>query len=299
MATYRFSTCDVFTRTRFGGNPLAVIHDGRGLPDQTMQSIAREFNYSETTFVLPAVDPRHTARVRIFTPVRELPFAGHPTVGTAFVLASEGAFSAQTRDIVFEEGVGPVPVHIERAGDSIVRCTLTTARLPEGGADAPPAPARERLARMLALAPDDILAGTECWSCGLPYLVVPLVSLAALTRCALDLPVWREVLGAYATQKVYPVARVDDHCWRVRMFAPGAGVAEDPATGSAAAAFAGWLARRSPAADGTTKVTLLQGQEIGRPSTLELELDRRQQRTTAVRVGGSSVMVTSGALSVD
>ncbi len=299
MATYRFSTCDVFTRSRFGGNPLAVIHDGRGLSDQSMQSIAREFNYSETTFVLPAADPRHTARVRIFTPGRELPFAGHPTIGTAFVLAREGAFSADTRDIVFEEGIGPIPMHIERAGDSVVRCTLTTARLPEGGADAPPAPARERLAPMLALAVDDILDGAECWSCGLPYLVVPLASVAALARCALDVALWREVLGGYATQKVYPVARVDDHCWRVRMFAPGAGVAEDPATGSAAAAFAGWLARRAQTSEGTTKVTLLQGQEIGRPSTLELELDRRQQRTTAVRVGGSSVMVSSGTLLLD
>src|SRR5258706_5666524 len=107
MTTYRFSTCDVFTRTRFGGNQLAVIHDGRGLSDQAMQSIAREFNYSETTFVLPPADPRHTARVRIFTPARELPFAGHPSVGTAFVLATEGAFSAQAPDIQLDEQVRP------------------------------------------------------------------------------------------------------------------------------------------------------------------------------------------------
>ena len=125
--SYRYCTCDVFTRQRFGGNPLAVVLDARGLSDAEMQSIAREFNYSETTFVLPAQDPKHTARVRIFTPGGELPFAGHPTIGTAFVLATLALIPATQTDVVFEEGVGPVAVRIDNQAASVVVGKLGTA----------------------------------------------------------------------------------------------------------------------------------------------------------------------------
>jgi trans-2,3-dihydro-3-hydroxyanthranilate isomerase len=290
---YRFLTCDVFTETRFGGNQLAVLPDGHGLSDSEMQSIAKEFNFSETTFLLPPTDAKHTARVRIFTPGGELPFAGHPTVGTAFVLATIGVIPRNVSNIVFEEGVGPVPVRIERDGDRVTTCTLTAARLPEQG---PPAPPREGLAQMLRLADADVLDGAECWSCGVPYLVVPLAKIDALAGCALDLPVWREVLGGYTTQKVYPVARAGEGEWRVRMFAPSVGVPEDPATGSAAASFAGWLCKRNALSEGTLRFTLRQGFEVGRPSELRLEIDRAAGATTAVRVGGASVMVSEGML---
>jgi len=261
-----------------------------------MQAIAREFNYSETTFVLPPDDPRHTARVRIFTPGGELPFAGHPTIGTAFVLATIGSIAADVSEIVFEEGVGPVPVSIFRDAGRVTRCRLTAAQLPEQGPSAPPAPA---LAKMLSLAEDEVLAGAACWSCGVPFLVVPVASLDALARCALDLPLWRELLAAYPTQKVYPVARIDDLHWRVRMFAPGLGVAEDPATGSAAASFAGWLSAQMPQPrDGTLSVRLEQGIEMSRPSELAVEIDRRGGAITAVRVGGAAVMVAEGTLSL-
>lgn len=196
---------------------------------------------------------------------------------------------------MFEEGVGPVPVRLERDGDAIKACTLTAARLPEEG---PPAPAPQRLARMLQVPADAVLAGAECWSCGVPFLVVPLASVEALSACRLDLALWRELLADYATQKVYPVARVSDGLWRVRMFAPGVGVAEDPATGSAAAAFAGWIAKRSGTQDGSLHLTLQQGQEIGRPSELRLEIDRARGATTAVRVGGAAVLVGEGRLYV-
>jgi trans-2,3-dihydro-3-hydroxyanthranilate isomerase len=132
-----------------------------------------------------------------------------------------------------------------------------------------------------------------------PFLVIPVSSLAALSRCALDLPLWRELLGGYATQKVYPVARIDPLHWRVRMFAPGLGVAEDPATGSAAASFAGWLSADLPEPrDGTLAIRLEQGVEMGRPSDLHLEIDRSGGAITAVRVGGAAVMVAEGVLSV-
>jgi trans-2,3-dihydro-3-hydroxyanthranilate isomerase len=296
MTRYRYLTCDVFTDRAFCGNPLAVLPDARGLNEAQMQSIAREFNYSETTFVLPADDPRHAARVRIFTPGGELPFAGHPTIGTAFVLATIGALPGGAAEIVFEEGVGPVPVTIFRDGDRVTNCRLTAARLPEPG---PPPPAASALAKMLSLAEAEVLEGAACWSCGVPFLVVPLANADALARCALDLPLWRELLAGYATQKVYPVARLDDLRWRVRMFAPGLGVAEDPATGSAAASFAGWLARQLPhPRDGTLAVRLEQGIEMGRPSELHLEFDRRQGLVTAVRVGGAAVMVAEGKLAL-
>ena len=296
MTRYRYLTCDVFTDRAFCGNPLAVLPDARGLTEAQMQSIAREFNYSETTFVLPPDDPRHAARVRIFTPGGELPFAGHPTLGTAFVLASTGALPPEARQIVFEEGVGPVPVAIFRDGGRVTHCRLTAARLPEAG---PPPPGLAALARMLSLADGEVLDAAACWSCGVPFLVVPLAHAGALARCALDLPLWRELLVGYPTQMVYPVARLGELHWRVRMFAPGAGVAEDPATGSAAAAFAGWLARELPQPrDGTLAVRLEQGVEMGRPAELHVEFDRSAGRVTAVRVGGAAVLIAEGTLAV-
>jgi len=289
-----FHTCDVFTDRRFGGNPLAVVLDAAALSDVQMQAVAREFNYSETTFVLPPSDPRHAVRVRIFTPMRELAFAGHPTVGTAFVLASQWPELAEADRIVVEEGVGPVTVEVDRAGGLVTRCTFSAPRLPELGAAPPPVAA---LAAMLGLPQDQVLDSAQCWSCGLPFLVVPLSSVEALQRCRLDLPVWARALAGYQTQHVYPVAQAGD-AWRVRMFAPDAGVGEDPATGSAAAAFAGWLAAHLPATGARAAFTLLQGQEIGRPSRIDLQIDFEGSKVGAVRVGGASVMVTQGNLLV-
>ena len=166
--------------------------------------------------------------------------------------------------------------------------------MPEQG---PPPPSANALAKMLSLADGEVLEGAACWSCGVPFLVVPVADIVSLARCALDLPLWRELLANYPTQKVYPVARIDPLNWRVRMFAPGLGVAEDPATGSAAASFAGWLAHQLPdPRDGTLAVRLEQGIEMGRPSELHLEFDRAAGRMTAVRVGGAAVGVAEGTL---
>ena len=291
MSDFRFYTCDVFTDRMFSGNPLAVLTDARGLDEQSMQSIAREFNFSETTFVTPPNNRRHTARVRIFTPSRELPFAGHPTVGTAFVLASLGDQAAQ---LVLEENVGPVPVRIERHNGLVVRCIFTSARLPEH-LDAVP-PSNRALGEMLQLSVDEIIGPAEVWSCGVPYLVVHVASSDALMRAQLDLTHWRTTLQGAITQEVYPIAQLDPSTWQVRMFAPGAGVAEDPATGSAAAALAGWLVRNGAAQSDTQRWTILQGEAIGRPSRIELEADVHRGAVQAVRVGGASVMVSDGVL---
>jgi trans-2,3-dihydro-3-hydroxyanthranilate isomerase len=290
---FNFVTCDVFTEQRFGGNPLAVITDASGLSDEQMQLIAREFNFSETTFVLPPGDTRNTARVRIFTPLRELLFAGHPTVGTAFVLASLGIVTRETRDIVFEEGVGAVPVRVDRDGGRITRCTLTAAKIPESG---PPAPARAGLAAALSLEESDVLDGAEYWTCGNPFLVVPVSDSAALGRCRPEAAVGDRVLKDYPTKSLYVVAREGAEIWRARCFVRHPAVVEDPATGSAAAAFAGWLAARAPRGDGTLHYRIDQGLEMGRPSELSLEIDRKDGRVAAVRVGGAAVMVTEGTI---
>lgn len=293
MKELRYAICDVFTGRMFSGNQLAVLTDARGLDDPTMQSIAREFNFSETTFVTPPADQRHTARVRIFTPSRELPFAGHPTVGTAFVLASIGV-AQDSSELVLEENVGAVPVRIERDNGKIVRCTFTSARLPERIAATPPS--ARVLAEMLQLSAEEVVAPAEVWSCGVPYLIVPVASPDALMRVQLDLAQWRASLAGFVTHEVYPIAQIDQSTWRVRMFAPGAGVAEDPATGSAAAALAGWLVRHAPSQSGARRWTILQGEAIGRPSRIELAADVRDGAITAVRVGGASVMVSEGVL---
>jgi trans-2,3-dihydro-3-hydroxyanthranilate isomerase len=292
MTEYRYCTCDVFTDRPFGGNPLAVVTDARGLDEAAMQAIAREFNYSETTFVTAPADRTATARVRIFTPGGELPFAGHPTVGTAFVLSSIGA-APGANELVFEEGVGPVRVRVERSGGQVVRCTLTAAQTPQKRAEVA---WRARLAAMLGLPAAEVTGRGEVWSCGVPFTVIPLASPAALARAALDRARWSRLLGTGETQNVYPIARLADDTWRVRMFAPSLGVPEDPATGSAAAALAGWLAARQPAPDGTRRWRVLQGEEIGRPSEIALEADVAGGAVAAVRVGGRCVMIGAGTL---
>src|SRR6478609_2961538 len=179
-----YLTADVFTDQRFGGNQLAVFPDAREIASDLMPRIAKEFNYSETTFVLPADDPSHTAKVRIFTPGGELQFAGHPTVGTAHVLAVTGAISltGDETKIVLEEGVGPVPVTIRSTNGKPEFATLSVAKLPEVG---PPPPSREALAAMLSLSKDDVLSGDmapQAVSCGTPFLFVPVRDRAAVGR---------------------------------------------------------------------------------------------------------------------
>ena len=294
MAAYEYCTADVFTNRLFGGNPLAVVLDALDLDDARMLAIAREFGYSETTFVLPPDDARHTARVRIFTPGGELPFAGHPTVGTAFVLAHTGRIDAGEQRIVFEEGVGPVPVDIERGSDGLpTRCTLTAAQAPERlGTIAD----RAALAAMLGLPAGAVAADAEAWSCGVPFLVVPLARVDDVAAVRFDTAAWQALLGGFVTRKVYVAARANESVWRTRMFAPEIGVAEDPATGSAAAAFAGWLAQHAGDAEGSQRWRILQGVEMGRPSEIALSYTQAGPRAQQVQVGGASVLVARGTL---
>lgn len=301
--TLPFFMADVFTSEMFGGNQLAVFPAAGGLDARLMQAIARELNLSETVFVLPPDDAGHTRKLRIFTPRTELPFAGHPTLGTAFVLASVGEVALRGPDtsIVFEEGVGPVPVSIRAKRGQPTYCELTAARLPELG---PPPPPVEEVAAVLSLRPDEIrtdVFSPRGASCGVPYFFVPLRDDAALTRARADRAVWERSASTWWAPHLYPFVEHpagEGSDFRARMFAPGLGIPEDPATGSAVAALAGYLAATQPAGNGTLRWVVDQGVEMGRPSRLHLECDRHGDQVTAVRVGGSSVMVAEGRMAV-
>jgi len=301
MTTIDFVTADVFTDTRFGGNQLAVIPDARGIGDDLMLAITREFNYSETTFVLPPSDPRNTRRVRIFTPGREIPFAGHPTVGTAHVLAAIGEImlmEAETH-IVFEEGVGPVPVTIRTRDGKPVFAQFQAARLPEIG---PAPPDRAKLAAVLSLRPDDLLDGDtspQAVSCGMPFLFVPVRDREVLKRARINIDRWEKTLASYWAPDVFVFSRDPERpgsSVRARMFGPGVAVMEDPATGSACVALAGYLGARDAARDGTLTWVIEQGFEMGRPSILHAECDKKAGAITAVRVGGETVIVSRGTM---
>lgn len=302
-----FHTLDVFTDQTFGGNPLGVFPDAAHLPTELMQRIAREMNLSETVFLGPPETPEGEARVRIFTPAREVPFAGHPTVGSAIFLASlGGSANDEERTVVLEENVGPVPVVVTFSGGRPVFARFTTALLPEHR----PSPySIAELAAMVGLEPSDI-GGTsssgsdltpEMVSCGLEYFVIPVRTIDAVGRSELDTSLWRSMLSDAWAHHVYLVCMdgegegVDVH---VRMYAPGSGVSEDPATGSAAAALGGYLSKADGRDEGSLAWTVEQGGEMGRPSLLFVEADRNGGTTSAVRVGGSAVAVSSGVMSV-
>jgi trans-2,3-dihydro-3-hydroxyanthranilate isomerase len=300
---YRYYTADVFTDRPFGGNQLAVFPDGRGLSTRQMQAIAAEFNYSETTFVFPPQDARHTRRVRIFTPGAEMPFAGHPTVGTAHVLAAIGevALEGEVTRIVLEEGVGPVPVAIRASEGKPVFAQLSAAQMPEYG---PPAPAAGIIASALSLDVADVLGGADypqAISCGVRFLFVPLRNRDAVRRARLNRDVWEKHIASYWASQIYLFsydAELPGSQLRARMFAPALGIVEDPATGSGATALAGYLGTRDATRDGLLHWRVEQGFEMGRPSILEVEADKVNGAITGIRVGGATVMMCAGTLEV-
>lgn len=297
-----YVTFDVFTQVTFGGNPLAVVLDGVGLDTATMQAIAREFGYSETTFVLPPEDPAHTARVRIFTPLAEIPFAGHPTVGTAIALAQIDSDLVSPpnaeRPLVLEEGVGPVPVVVRAsiAGQKADFARFTAARLPESGrlpADA------SILAAAASLDPEDIREPVAAYGAGLAFAIAPVASLDRIRAAVPNQDVFRTWLaGSWAEALLLVTEETETQAadLHVRMFAPTLGLPEDPATGSAAVALAGWLAEVRRPADGHHVVRIEQGSEMGRPSHLFLDFDIAGGSLTRVRLAGHAVKVTEGML---
>jgi trans-2,3-dihydro-3-hydroxyanthranilate isomerase len=292
----RYFTLDVFTTQRFAGNPLAVVLDAGGLEGDAMQTIAREFNLPETVFVFPPDDGRQRARVRIFTPARELPFAGHPTVGTAVLLAHLDGGSGG-REIVLAEEVGPVACQVHPGGDG-GRASFDIPKRPEKIG-----PVRDvaKLAAALTLTAGDLGCENfvaENWTAGNAFAFVPVRSLGVIGRARPDMSRWSDAFGPGDPPGAFLFCReVADrgNSFHARMFAPAMGIVEDPATGSAVAAFAGPLAA-SGLGDGRHDFIIEQGYEMGRPSLLHLSLRVRAGKCDGATVGGDAVIVSEGMI---
>lgn len=293
----RYITVDVFTNRAFGGNPLAVVLDAGALSTAQMQAIASEFNYSETTFVLPPQDPAHDAQVRIFTVRSEIPFAGHPNVGTAFVLATL-AEKPPVR-LLFEEKAGLVPVEIWTEHGKVVSTELTA-----------PQPLKrlsqlsvEQAAGCLSLAADDVKTdrhAPQIVSVGLPFLAVELASREALRRARPDAAAFAKTFPCDGSDAIYlytrDVAADENPCdLQARMFHPGvSGLSEDPATGSATAAAAALLADLDPLREGELKLSIGQGIDMARPSLLKTRVRKQDGVIASVHVGGGCVRMMEG-----
>ncbi|HET8770754.1 MAG TPA: PhzF family phenazine biosynthesis protein [Gemmatimonadaceae bacterium] len=324
----RYLTLDVFTSTPFGGNQLAVFPDARGIPESALLPITREFNFSEVSFCFPPAVDSHTRRVRIFTPGGELPFAGHPTIGTAAALALvEGALRQRAPGhllsdertpprpapdehgasagkpiagrFLFELGVGVVPVDVRIEAPELAWAELSVAKLPELG---PPVPTAVTMADILSLDVSDLVGGPlspQAVSCGQPFLIVPVKTVDAVSRARVKIDRWEQTLRKSWAPEIFVAARnpeVGSQHWHARMFAPGINIAEDPATGSAAAAFGGWLALKDAKRDGSFAWSIDQGIEMGRPSRIDVSADKAEGAVTAVRVAGRAVLMGEGTL---
>ncbi len=297
----RFYTLDVFTSTPMQGNPLAVVLDSQGLDSMQMQAIAGEFNLSETVFIFPPADPSNTNRIRIFTPVKELPFAGHPTLGTAILLANLDAPDIMRAKggvtIALEQKIGLVYVNVTKSEARGCRAIFDVPKL------------SERLntklnikdaARALGLGLDQIGLKSHqlsLWSAGVPFVMVPIRNLEAVQSIQIaDSGAWSKAFDAYPVF-AYTDETVDlAHHVHARMFSPGFGMVEDPATGSAAAAFSGVAVAFENPPNGTHQLIIEQGYKIGRPSQIALDIDVLNGISTHVRIGGSAVIISEGKL---
>src|SRR5919199_3230660 len=302
MRRLHYHRVDVFTDRAFGGNPLAVFTNGRGLTAETMQAIAKEFNLSETTFVLPPADPRNDWRVRIFTPGRELPMAGHPTVGTSFVLPREHMIRRHPEEttITLEEGVGPVPVRIKFEGGEPAFAEMSQP-LPSFG---PRLSDARTIAKMLSLDRRDLDESLpfEVVSCGVPFLYVPLRSLDAARRARPRAALLERALGGVVPPEVFVFTREVEHegsSVHSRMFAPTLGITEDPATGAASGPLGCYLVRYGlVACDTSAEIVSEQGIEMGRPSFIKIRIERDGDRVTAVKVGGECHFMGEGFIEI-
>ena len=297
---YSYYTCDVFTNTRFGGNQLAVLPKARGLCDEQMQRIAREFNFSETTFVFPP-ERGHSRKIRIFTPTTELPFAGHPNIGTAFVLAACGELGTinTSTTVTFEQEAGLVPVVVQKRPGEQIWCEL---KAPEGLSLGKKVSTLS-LADAVSLSPDDIVTNThypQVASVGLPFLFAEVSDRVTLKRARVVMDGFDNLAASGLTTYVllYTYSN-DDFDIRARMFAPLDGVSEDPATGSANCALAGLLSNCSKTPSGSFHWRIAQGVEMGRSSILDARSEKHEGKVVDTWIGGSSVLISEGVIETD
>lgn len=296
----KYYICDVFTNQRFGGNQLAVLPDARGLTDTQMQQIAREFNFSESTFVFPS-DEGHTRRVQIFTPSREVPFAGHPNIGTAFVMATCGELEDfdNSTNIVFEEKAGLVGISIGRSDEGKISCELKAPQALSLGKVLPV----EMVATAVSLSASEIVTDTHppmLASVGLPFVMVELRDQSALQKASINANGFEQIAAQGVMPDIHLYVRShDEFDIRARMFAPHDGVPEDPATGSANCALAGLLGHFYPSKSGMFEWRIAQGVEMGRPSVLQARAEKLDGKVLSSWIGGSCVMVSEGQIYVD
>ncbi len=303
MRKLRYHLIDVFTDRPFGGNQLAVFTNGRGLPAGTMQQIAKELNFSETTFVLPPREAGNDFWVRIFTPAVEMPTAGHPTIGTAFVLALDHLVELESQEttIHFEEGVGVIPIRIQKE-NGLPTLIKMSQPLPEFG---PEFTDRAMIAEMLSLDLADIDPAypLQVVSCGVPFLFVPLKNLAAIRQIKLRLDIWERQLKDFASPHLFVFtqeAELKKSTVHSRMFAPALGIAEDPATGIAGGPLGCYLVKYGLVPQ-QKRVSFIneQGFEIGRPSLIQIEIEQEGDRITGVVVGGQCVYMGEGFINCE
>jgi trans-2,3-dihydro-3-hydroxyanthranilate isomerase len=301
---FAFHTLDVFTDQRFEGNPLAVVLDADGLGSERMQVVAREFNLSETVFVQRPVNPAHSARIRIFTPAAEVPFAGHPTVGAAALLAelrAPGLGGDHDAIVALEENIGLVRVGVRLRRGHAAFAEFDAPKLPEESGAMPPV---ERLAAALNLIPSEIRSANHRptrFSAGNSFAFVPIASLDAMAKARVNSQHWGSVITGHGLVGAFLYCRETVHTsssFHARMFAPDMGIPEDPATGSAVVAFAGPIHRFDAPPDGLHKRIIEQGFEMGRPSLIALSLEVGRSRLITVRIGGHAVRVTEGHMNI-
>jgi trans-2,3-dihydro-3-hydroxyanthranilate isomerase len=291
-----FVTLDVFTGTRFTGNPLAVVFDADDLETAAMQSIAREFSHPETVFVRRPADSANIASLRIFTPAAELPFAGHPTVGAAVAISRR---RGGDREFVLEQKIGPVPCKVGLPAKDGAHAEFVLPKLPQLEWQAA---GNRALADALGLDVRDIGFGNYAptvWSAGNAFTFVPVKTIEAVRNCRIEHSRWDAAFetGGRTAAYVFCAQTIEPNsAFHARMFAPKFGISEDPATGSAVAAFAGIYAQAADPVDGTHRLTIEQGYEMGRPSLLELALTIRNGKLSAASIGGEAIIVTDGAI---
>lgn len=292
MKKAKFYIVDVFTNQQFGGNQLAVFPEGMEVPEEQMQKIAREINFSETTFVLPAKNEKNDFKLRIFTPYHEIPMAGHPTIGSAFALLKNNYISANKDSIVFEEGVGDIHVTFKAKENALI--TTMQQPLPEFGAKFE----RDIMAKILCLEKDQILEDfpIQVVSSGVPFLYIPVKDLKAIRKIKLRTDYYEKYLAGFPTNNLFVFTMETEQSQSTvhsRMFAPGHGIAEDPATGGASGPLGAYLVRYGLSEANKTIVSE-QGFEMGRPSFIQIHIAAEQAQITSVEVGGQSVLTGEG-----
>lgn len=295
---FQFYVVDVFTEKNFEGNQLAVFPSAEGITDENMQKIAKEFNYSETTFVT-STEEKNIKNVRIFTPESEVDFAGHPNIGTAMLLALIGEYSDEKQiDVIFKEKVGDVPLRIFFENSKPQNAELSVAKLPEEGSDIL---SLEQIAKAISLNASDIVSSEQplAFSCGLQFLFVPIINLDKLKQATLNYEQWKNNISKSWAPQLFLFTNetvLPNSNFHARMFAPALGISEDPATGSAVAALAGYISKFLEKNDGMFSYVVEQGFEINRPSIIEMSFTQKNQKIESVKIKGNAVIFSEGQI---